>query len=455
MAIGYEDRKVFGGNASDAVVQTQGELLGSGAPTPDRSGTLKFKEIYTEAKLPILQGKPFVYDLNLSYGYRDTKFESIGGSKSYGSWKKGMDYAPIKGFRFRGEVQRATRAPNVNELYAPVTTGLATLQVDPCQGASIAASAAGQAGTLTNLCQQTGVPTSQIGTVAAPSSNQINNTAGGNPNLGPEKADTTTLGLVWEPDFVEGLSVTLDYWKIKINGAVSSPSARQVVDGCYTAALNPGFTYNSFCQLIQRDALNGGLNGTGSKGVSTQSSNLGFYNFSGVDVGANYRLPLKKVGLPSWGRVDLTMQVAFMKRADFKSLPSVATLEQAGYYSTAFDDGNPYVKVRFNQRTSWTLGDYSAGLAWRHIGGTKVAPGSESTYTAANSIKAYDYFDLNGTWQVTKNVKLSMTVNNLFDKQPPLVGTGIGAGATNYGNTFPSLYDVIGRRYTATVQANF
>ena len=455
MAIGYEDRKVFGGNASDAVVQTQGELLGSGAPTPDRSGTLKFKELYAEASMPLVQNKPFIYSLNASYGYRDTHFTSIGGSQAYGSWKKGLDYAPIKGLRFRGELQRATRAPNVNELYAPVVTGLATLQVDPCQGNSIAAGQAGQAGTLTNLCQLTGVPVAQIGNVAAPSSNQINNTSGGNPSLGPEKADTTTLGLVWEPDFVEGLSVTLDYWKIKINGAVSSPSARQVVDGCFTTALNPGFTYNSFCQLIQRDPLNGGLNGTGSRGVSTQSSNLGFYNFSGLDIGANYRLPLKKIGLPNWGRVDLTMQVAYMKAADFKSLPSVATLEQAGYYSTAFDDGNPYAKVRFNQRTSWTLGDYSVGLAWRHIGGTKVAPGGESTYTPANSIKAYDYFDLNGTWQITKNWKLSMTVNNLFDKQPPLVGTGIGAGATNFGNTFPSLYDVIGRRYTATVQANF
>lgn len=455
VAIGYEDRKVFGGNASDAVVQTQGELLGSGAPTPDRSGTLKFRELYGEATLPLVQNKPFIYSMNLGYGYRNTEFDSIGGVKSYGSWKKSIDYAPIKGLRFRGESQRATRAPNVNELYAPVTTGLATLQVDPCQGGSISAGQAGQAGTLTNLCQLTGVPVAQIGNVAAPSSNQINNTAGGNPNLGPEKADTTTLGLVWEPDFVDGLSITVDYWKIKINGAVSSPSARQVVDGCYTTALNPGFTYNAFCQLIQRDPLNGGLNGTGSRGVSTQSSNLGMYNFSGLDLGANYRLPLKKVGLPTLGRVDLSMQVAYMKKADFKALPSVATLEQAGYYSTAFDDGNPYVKLRFNGRASWTLGDYNLGLAWRHIGGTKVAPGGESAYTPANSIKAYDYFDLNGSWQITKNWKLSMTVNNLFDKQPPMVGTGIGAGATNFGNTFPSLYDVIGRRYTATVQANF
>lgn len=459
LAVGYEDRKVFGGNASDAVVQTQGELLGSGAPTPDRSGTLKFKEIYTEANLPLVQNKFLVHSLNASYGYRHTEFESIGGTQRYGSWKKGLDYAPIKGLRFRGELQRATRAPNVNELYAPVTTGLSTQATDQCQGNLINSADAGKAGTLTNLCELTGVPTAQIGSVAAPSSSQINNTSGGNPNLGPEEADTTTLGVVWEPDFVDSLSLTLDFWKIEISGAVSSPTASQVMNGCYNPAQNPGFTNNAFCQLIQRDPLNGGLNGTGSRGVSTQSSNLGYYNYSGIDLGASYRLPLKKVGLANWGRVDLSMQASFLKRADFKSLPTVATLEQAGHYGV--DVGTPYSKTRFNARASWALGDYSLGLAWRHIGAATV----QTTGSAANnagkflpvneSIKAFDYFDLNGTWQVTKNVKLSLTVNNLFDKQPPLVGTGIGPGSSNYGNTFPSVYDVIGRRYTATVQANF
>ncbi|MGM9482552.1 TonB-dependent receptor domain-containing protein [Roseateles sp. NT4] len=454
MAVGYEDRKVFGGNASDAVVQTQGELLGSGAPTPDRSGTLKFRELYGEATMPIVQNKPGIHAINLGYGYRHTEFDSIGGVKSYGSWKKSMDYSPMKGLRFRGESQRATRAPNVNELYAPVTTGLSTLSVDPCQGNRIVAGDAGKAGSLTNLCQLTGVPTSQIGAVAAPSSNQINNTGGGNPNLGPEKANTTTLGIVWEPEFVESLSLTVDYWKIKINGAVSNPTSAQVMSGCYDATQNPGLTYNSFCQLIQRDALNGGLNGTGSKGVSTQSSNLGYYDFSGVDLGAAYRLPMAKIGMPNAGRLDLSFQMSYIKKADIKTLPNVATIEQAGHYG--IDVGTPYSKVRFNSRASWTMGDYAVGLSWRHIGGATVQQDLAGSYVAAyEKIKAFDYFDLNGSWQLTKNVKLSMTVNNLFDKQPPFIGTGIGPGASNFGNTFPGVYDIIGRRYTATVQANF
>lgn len=454
LSVGLETREVFGGNKSDAIIQTQGELLGSGAPTPDRSGTLNFKEAYMEANLPLVQNKPFIYSMNLEGGYRETKFTtSGGGEQSYGSWKAGADWAPIKGLRFRGEKQRATRAPNVNELYQPVTTGLSTIKADPCAGpTAITGADAGKAGTLTNICQLTGVPTSQIGGVAVPSSNQVNNTSGGNPNLGPEKADTTTIGFVWEPGFADNLSFNVDFWKIKVSGAVSSATADQVTDGCYTTALNPGLTYNSFCQMIQRDPGNGSLNGVGSKGIITQSSNLGAYNYSGVDVGVNYRLPLKKIGAPTMGSLDIGFQMAYTKRADFKSLPTLATLEQAGYYGVSV--GTPYTKNRFSQHTTWSVGDLTLGYNWRYIGTSSVEQG-EVVLAANSKLKAVSYFDLNASWQIFKNLKASLTVNNAFDKQPPLVGTGVSGGAVNYGNTFPGVYDVIGRRYTMSATATF
>ena len=185
-------------------MQTQGELLGSGAPTPDRSGELKFEEVYLEARMPLVERLTGIHALNVEGGYRDTHFTtSAGADRRYGSWKGGLDWAPIKGLRLRGEKQRATRAPNVNELFEPISTGLGTLTVDPCQGNRIVAADAGKPGTLTNLCQQTGVPASQIGAVAAPSSSQANNTTAGNPTLTPERADTTTIGIVWEPEFVD------------------------------------------------------------------------------------------------------------------------------------------------------------------------------------------------------------------------------------------------------------
>lgn len=465
LALGYEERTVFGGNASDAVVQTQGELLGSGAPTPDRSGELKFKEKYLELNMPLVQNKTLIHSLNIEAGYRETESStSAGASQTYGSYKAGMDWAPIKGLRFRGQEQRATRAPNVNELFAPVTTGLSTLAVDPCQGNKINVADTGKAGTLTNICQLTGVPVAQIGSVAAPSSSQVNNTSGGNPNLNPEKADTTTLGLVWEPEFVEGLSVSVDYWKIKVNEAVSNATAGQVSAGCFDPKLNPSFANNAFCQSIQRDPLNGGLNGTGSKGIVTQSSNLGYYDFSGIDIGASYRLPLKKIGAPAMGRVDFSMQMSHFNRADFKALPSVPNLVQAGYYGT--DVGVPYTKNRFSQRTTWTMGNYTLGYNWRYIGSSEVqldkqaqpdaVPPKPAAYLPQYAtLKAVSYFDLNASWQALKPLKLSLTINNALNKKPLDTGTGIGPGSSNFGNTFPGVYDVIGRRFTLTATATF
>jgi iron complex outermembrane recepter protein len=468
VAVGFEQRTVFGGNKSDAVIQTSGELLGSGAPTPDRSGELKFTETYAELSLPLVQKQPFFESLGIQGGYRDTKLStSAGTSQSYGSWKAGGDWSPMKGLRFRGEQQRATRAPNVNELYAPITTGLSTINAstgDFCSGAKINAADAGKAGTLTALCQATGVPTSQIGALAAPSANQINNTGGGNPNLQPEKADTTTLGLVWEPDFVDNLSISLDYWKIKVKGAVGSASANQIMAGCYDSTTNPGYSVNVFCQLIQRDPLTGGLNGTGSKGVITQSSNLGQYDYSGFDIGATYRLPLKNLDMPTMGRIDFKLDVSLLQKADILTVPGTPTIVQAGYYGV--DVGTPYAKTRFNQRTTWNVGDFSVGYLWRFIGATAAQQGTTLCSSTTppqkqpciqdenTTIKAFNYFDLNGSWQAMKNLKLSLTVNNAFDKKPPLVGTGV-AGSTNVGNTFPTLYDAIGRRYTLTATANF
>ena len=95
-------------------------------------------------------------------------------------------------------------------------------------------------------------------------------------------------------------------------------------------------------------------------------------------------------------------------------------------------------------------------LQLAHIGGSQVQKGSETAYLADYAkIKPYNYLDLNASWQALKFLKLSLTVNNALDKQPPFTGTGVGNGTYNFGNTFPSMYDVIGRRYTMTATATF
>lgn len=438
LALGMESRETAAGNRSDAPSQVNGEVLGTGAPLPDRNGRIKFREGFVEVQAPLVSGLPGVRALNFEGGYRETKFETQLSSQSYNSWKYGLDYSPVKGLRFRAMQQRATRAPNINELYAPVVSGLANRAIDPCQLALINAGQANTAGTLSNLCRETGVPLAQIGVVPAPAAGQISNTGGGNPALSPEEADTTTIGLVFEPDFLPGLSLTLDYYKIDIQKAVSSASTNQVIDGCYSSALNPTLSAaNPFCGLIVRNTQNGTLNG--ATGVITQSSNLGRVFTDGYDLGVNYRLNLKQ-----WGRVDVGLQATQVKSNGFQSLPSVAYIECAGTYGASC--GGPTPKTRWSQRTTWQLGDYTLGYNWRRVGSTRVEGGT--FLPAYSSIKTYDYVDLSMAWAATKNVRLTLSITNAFDKKPPVVGNTIATTATNSGNTFPQWYDVVGRTFT-------
>jgi outer membrane receptor protein involved in Fe transport len=439
LAIGLEDRVMSAGNLSDGPSQRNGEVLGTGAPLPDRNGTVALKEGFLEAVVPLASGILGVHSLNLEGGYRQSEFTTAVSSQNYGSWKYGMDWAPIKGLRFRAMQQRATRSPNINELYQPIVSGLSNRPVDPCQLALISATDANTPGTLANLCRVTGVPLSQFGNVPAPAAGQISNTSGGNPNLNPEEADTTTVGLVWEPEFVRGLSVTLDHYKIKINKAVSSATTNQIIDGCYTAALNPGFSAgNPFCALIVRNVTTGSLNG--SAGVITQTSNLGTVDTEGFDLGVSYRL-----GLQGWGRVDLGLQATQVVKNGFQSLPSVARIECVGFNGP--DCGGPTPKIKYSQRTTWSMGDFTAGYNWRYLGKSTIQ-GAPATLPQFASIKAYNYVDLSFAWQATKNLRLSLAINNAGDLQPPVVGANAGTTTTNSGNTFPQWYDVIGRVYS-------
>ena len=446
LAVGFEDRTMSAGNLSDGPSQVNGEVLGTGAPLPDRRGTVSLKEGFIETVVPLASGILGVNALNLEGGYRDSKFKTLAGSQNYGSWKYGLDYAPIKGLRFRAMQQRATRSPNINELYQPVVSGLSNRPVDPCQLALVNAAQANTEGTLSNLCRVTGVPLSQFGNVPAPAAGQISNTSGGNPNLSPEEADTTTIGFVWEPEFVSGLSVTLDYYKIKIDKAVSSATTNQVIDGCYTSALNPGLSSsNPFCALIVRNVTTGSLNG--SAGVITQLSNLGEVDTEGYDLGVSYRL-----GLQSWGRVDLGLQATQVVKNGFKSLPSVARIECVGVNGP--DCGGPTAKMKWSQRTTWTMGDFTAGYNWRYLGKSSVQ-GAPATLPQFASIKAYNYVDLNFAWQATKNLNLRLAIANAGDLEAPFLGANVGTTTTNSGNTFPQWYDVVGRAYSFTATLKF
>ena len=450
VAIGFEHRRVSAFTQSDAASQIDSEVLGTGAATPDRAGSFKLNEIYAEALVPLVTNRPGVQSLTFEAGLRHTDFDSGEQSQDYRSWKLGLAWEPVDDLRVRTMLQRATRAPNVNELFAPQVTGLSNVATDPCQLDRVSAADVGTPGTLANLCVQTGAPAGSIGGIAAPAAGQINNLTGGDPTLGPEIGNTFTAGFVWQPDFLGGITLTADYYRIRVTDAITSPSTSDVLEQCFDPAFNPNFEFNEACQLVRRSPTTGDLNAGDADGVVTLPSNFGFFRTDGIDLAARYGFDFADPGM---GSVDFNLNVTRVLSFDQQPTPDATRRDCLGFYSVACD--RPLPRWKGNLRTTWSVADYQLSVNYRHLGSVRVEPGSGDFAPQFSSISAYHYFDLTAVWNATDNVRATLSVNNLFDRSPPVVGNNIGTTAQNSGNTFPQQYDTIGRFFTLGVNVTF
>ncbi|MEF3082772.1 TonB-dependent receptor [Luteimonas sp. SMYT11W] len=450
VAFGLEHRRATASIKSDASLQIAGEVMGTGAPSIDQTGRFSLSEAYGELLLPIVSGQPGIHALTLEAGYRHSDFKVGANSEDYGTFKYGLEWAPIESLRFRGMAQRATRAPNINELFLPETTGLDNLAVDPCAGPGLNPANAGTPGTLENLCVQTGVPQARLGSLQQPSAGQANVLIGGNPALSPEKADTRTVGLVWQPAWQNDFALTLDYWKIEVDETISSQSIDDVINGCYSTALNPDRAFNDDCALVGRDPGNGSFNGSGAQGVALLLSNLGRIKTDGYDLGLRYGF-----GLPdAWGRLDLALDATKVNSRRFQATPTSVDRECVGLYSNSCGVGT--YDFKSNLRAAWTIDQLELSLGWRYLSGIDEESRGEAGFLPAySSIDAYSYFDLGVAYTAPFNARFQLTVNNLTDKQPPIVGNSIGSTTDNSGNTFPQYYDVLGRFVTLGVTFKF
>ena len=451
MAFGAEKRKMTAANRSDAAAQIQGEVLGAGAPLPDRSGSFTMSELFVESSVPLIKDLPFAKAVNLELGYRQTEFATKGTNK-YSSYKYGGEWEPVQSIRFRAMAQKATRAPNINELYAPLVSGLSNLSVDPCQLALVNQGQANTAGTLSNLCRLTGVPANALGSLSSPSAGQINNQSGGNPNLGPEEAKTKTIGFVWEP--LPKLAISLDYYKIAIDKAVSSPSTTDILDDCYNPTRNTGLVLNAACAQVQRSPITGTFNGVDAPGVLTPLSNQGKQATSGFDLNVAYQAAMKDLGLDAkLGTLNLSFGANQVQSYTFQATPASINRDCLGFYSIAC--GAPNYKRKFNQRTAWNVSDFAFSYNWRYMSAVAIEPLATGFFPAYTKIDAYSYVDLGAVWNVSKMIRVNLSVTNLFDKTPPFVGGTIGTTGTNSGNTFPQTYDAVGRYFSVGASLKF
>lgn len=442
VAFGGEYREYAARRASDLSTATPNEVLGAGAPAPNVNGRYDSYEGFVEVIAPIVEGLPLVKSFQIESGVRYSNYSTTGGNVT---WKAGASWLLNDDYRIRGVFQRAVRSPNIGELFAPQVVGLNNLTTDPCQLALPVGNAA-----LTSLCVATGVPSGLIGTVIAPIAGQVNQTTGGNPNLDVEIASTLTAGIVATPSFAQNLTLTFDYFNIHIKNAVSAPAVGDVISGCYSTALNPSLAFNEFCALIGRNPSTGSLNGpqADTPGIIRASSNLGTFNTSGFDWTAAYRVDLGNLGSLAFNHAG-----TYTLENRFKANSNAVDRECVGFYGVNCDPVQP--ELQLNQRLTWTYDMFDLSFRHRYLSGVEVEPiqpGVGALLPAYKTIGSVNYIDLTARARLTEAAELSITVDNLLDKDPPAVGNTIGSTAFNSGNTFPTVYDAIGRTYTLALR---
>ena len=486
-AVGAEYRNYRSSQRADLLAQTPGELGGAGGADPTVDGGYDVYEAYGELIVPLIQDKPFFEDLTLEAGarYSDYSVDGAGGYDTF-TWKAGGSWTPGSGVKLRGNYSRAVRAPNIGELFTPLSVGLTNLGIDPCAGAAPLSNA-----NLRAICLAQGAPAGTIGSITNPTAAQANITNGGNLNLQPEKANTWTLGVVWQPDFLPRFSMSVDYYNIKINDVLAAPLPGDIINSCF-GNITAASAADPACTIIRRNPITGGLDGDPAitPGLFGQTNNLGRLATDGVDLLMNYNTDL--------GFADLALSFVgnWTNSSTFRSdvsLPSSLNRECVGFFSVNCSfTGSIQPELQFSQRTTLSFDDFDLSLLWRWIDSVKFEPAQLAADRAAaeaanrdgagnllpvaqqgcpdfegvdaggclvepgfRSIGAEHYFDLTGRWNITDNVTFTVTVQNLLDNQPKVVGNTIGSTTFNSGNVFPSTYDALGRRYAASVKLKF
>ncbi len=401
-----------------------GELFGA-EPREPLEGHYEVREAFAELRIPIVQDG-FIHrlELNGAARYSDYSLDNVGGTWTYSA---GAEFAPVRDITFRGNYQRAVRAPNIQDLFAPQRVS-PEFYSDPCN--SFNSDRNEQA------CIETGVPDEFLDAFF-----QLGSTtdavSGGNPDLEEETADTWTVGAVIQPRFLPRLNITVDYFDIEIANTISEIGTNTILQQCYDES------NQAACDRVNRDPQTGQI-----ELIDAGQFNLGRIDMSGIDLQVDYSQPL---GFSVWGAGESSLNFFFLGSwiDEFtyqqNNFPDQEPFECGQGFGTGFcDEAVP--EFRWTSRLSWTDGPLTTSVRWRHFG-HPLREEEEDDFL--ERIGSYDLFDLAFAFNVNDNLTLNTGVNNLFDAEPALIGN------QDRVNTYPGTYDVLGRDFFISANLRF
>lgn len=407
MAAGVEVRTERGWRHPDILTQ-------QGIANTNRAdvitGEYKAKEAFVEWLVPLLADVPLVQSLDLNTAVRYSDYELFGDDTNY---KLGLDWQLVDGFKIRATRSTAFRIPSIPQLFGGVTTGNLTT-TDPCSGWSSMPSSS----VVAQNCQADGVPAgyTQLG-------NMVLTHGGGNIDLKPEDAKTLTIGMAWTPTFTDGLTLTLDHYKIDISNAVASVAGSTKLAICYNT---PGMAH-PFCSAsnFTRNPLTGEIDY-----LSSQPVNAADETVSGIDLGMVWQFPVGSLQ----GVVDLDM--SYLKEYSVRPYANADLIEYAGKITGG---RGSYAHWRGLGSFGLASDRWSGSYTVQFIGKADDINASKGDIGA--SVGNIFYHNLQADYSITKAMKVSAGVDNVFDKSAPFIQSYTDA------NTDTMTYDLLGRRW--------
>jgi len=469
LALGASYRKEYQNNtvAADLTIDpTTGSCTLGSQCSSHLQGGYNVKEAYGELFLPILKDLPFVNSLNVTISDRYSKYSTFGSTNNAAL---GVEFRPIADLLLRGNYNKVFRAPTVADVFGAPVSSAPKLSHDPCDysGATAPANIASNP-----ACA--GVPlTGGFHNNAVAQNLQISGIASGSQFAGfPIKAEhgaTFNWGFVYSPHWVEGLSLSADIWRVKLDDTITAVAAQQVLDSCFAGVA-------AYCPLIHRFT-------SGNVGqinfVIDPTGNVGRLDVKGTDLSVKYRLPQF-----AFGQFSVGLDATYLAQYNQTPNPGLSSLvfHNAGHVlpfgsgaAAACPDFGSGVclmpRWRALATVAWNLGPWDASWRMRYIGKFRngYAKADEDTFPAGqcyynqfgnncsihNVILHYGartYNDVQVGYNIEAiNTRVDVGIDNVGDIQPPF----LWANNSNNANTDTANFDTLGRYYFARVTVKF